>query len=78
MLLILNQLPVITSYEAAGSNRIAQTLDLLVNLGQIDIVSLTIAALTFALAVFLPRTPVGNFGRLAAIAITSLIVQFSA
>jgi len=78
VLLILNQLPVITSYEAAGSNRIAQTLDLLVNLGQIDIVSLTIAALTFALAVFLPRTPVGNFGRLAAIAITSLIVQFSA
>jgi SulP family sulfate permease len=74
VLLILNQLPVITSYDATGNNRIAQTLDLLLNLGQIDVASLAIAALTFALAVVLPRTHVGNFGRLAAIATTSLLV----
>lgn len=74
VLLILNQLPVVTGYEPAGGNRIAQTFDLLLNLGQISLRSLLLAALTLALAVLLPRTPLGNFGRLAAIAIPSLLV----
>jgi sulfate permease, SulP family len=74
VLLILNQLTVVTGYEPAGDNRIAQTFDLLLNLGQISLASLILAALTLALAVFLPRTPLGNFGRLAAIAIPSLLV----
>ena len=74
MLLILNQLPVVTGYEAAGGNRIAQTFDLLLHFGQINLVSLVLAALTLGLAVLLPRTPLGNFGRLAAIALPSLLV----
>jgi sulfate permease, SulP family len=74
VLLILNQLPVVTGYEPAGGNRIAQTFDLLLNLGQIRLASLILAALTLALAVLLPRTPLRNFGRLAAIAIPSLLV----
>jgi SulP family sulfate permease len=73
VLLILNQLPVITGYEPTGGNRIVQTFDLLLNLGQISLISLILAALTLALAVLLPRTPLGNFGRLAAIAIPSLL-----
>ena len=74
VLLILNQLPVVTGYQPAGGNRIAQTLDLMLNLGQINLVSLMLAALTLALAVLLPRTPLSNFGRLVAIAVPSLLV----
>ena len=64
VLLILNQLPVVTGYEPTGGHRIAQTVDLLLNLGQISLASLLLAAFTLALAVLLPRTPLGNFGRL--------------
>src|SRR5205085_11374533 len=53
---------------------IAQTLDLLLNLGRISLASLLLTALTLALAVLLPRTALGNFGRLAAIAIPSVVV----
>jgi SulP family sulfate permease len=74
VLLILNQLPVVTGYEPAGDNRISQTFDVLLNLGQINLVCLVLAALTLALAMFLPRTPLGNFGRLVAIAIPSFAV----
>lgn len=78
VLLILNQLPVVTGYEPTGGNRIAQTLDLLLDLGAINVASLILAALTLTLAVLLPRTPLGNFGRLAAIAIPSLLVALLA
>lgn len=76
VLLILNQLPVVTGYEAEGSNKITQTVNLLLHLGEINLVSLGLAVLTLALAVLLPRTPVGNLGRLVAIAIPSVIVAF--
>jgi sulfate permease, SulP family len=74
VLLILNQLPVVTGYEPAGGNRISQTVDLLLNLNRISLVSLAVAALTLTLAIVLPRTPVRSFGRLAAIAIPSALV----
>lgn len=74
VLLILNQLPVVTGYEAQGGNRIAQTVNLLLNLGRIDPLSLALAALTMVLAVLLPRTPLGNAGRLVAIVIPSVLV----
>lgn len=74
VLLILNQLPVVTGYEAAGSNRITQTINLLLHLTEINLVSLALAVLTLVLAVLLPRTPLSNLGRLVAIAVPSLIV----
>lgn len=74
VLLILNQLPVVTGYEAEGDHRIAQTLDLFANLGRIDFASLALAALTLLLAVFLPRTRIGNLGRLVAVVAPSAIV----
>jgi sulfate permease, SulP family len=78
VLLILNQLPVVTGYEASGSNRLLQTLDLLLNLSEIDLITCGLAALTLTLAVLLPRTPLGNSGRLVAIVIPSvLVVVFS-
>jgi SulP family sulfate permease len=78
VLLILNQLPVVTGYEAVGSNRIMQTINLLLHIGQINLLSLALAALTLVLALLLPRTPLGNLGRLVAIVIPSvLVVLFS-
>jgi sulfate permease, SulP family len=78
VLLILNQLPVVTGYEAAGGNRITQTINLLLHLGQINLVSLALAGLTLVLAVLLPRTPLGNLGRLVAILVPSVVVAFFA
>lgn len=74
LLLILNQLPVVTGYETTGSNRIIQTINLLRNLPRINFVSLALAALTLLLAVLLPRTSLGNLGRLVAIVIPSVLV----
>jgi SulP family sulfate permease len=74
VLLVLNQLPVVTGYEPAGSNRLLQTLDLLLNIAKIDFLSLGLAALTLVLAVVLPRTPLSNLGRLVAIVIPSVLV----
>jgi SulP family sulfate permease len=74
VLLILNQLPVVTGYEAPGSNRVTQTLNLLLDFGQVHLHSLALAVLTLVLAVLLPRTLLSNFGRLVAIAIPSVFV----
>jgi SulP family sulfate permease len=73
-LLVLSQLPTVAGYEASGGNRVTQTLDLVAHAGELDPWSLGLAALTLALAVVLPRTPVGNAGRLLAIVIPSLLL----
>ncbi len=74
VLTILSQLPTITGYEpTAGSNKVTQALNLLFNLNKINLWSLAIAVTTLVLALMLPRTRLGNFGRLAAIIIPSLL-----
>jgi SulP family sulfate permease len=74
VLTILSQLPTITGYEAQGSNKVTQTLDILANAVQINFLSLALAVLTLVLAVVRPLTKLGNFGRLLAIVIPSVIV----
>jgi SulP family sulfate permease len=74
VLLILNQLPIVSGYEPEGSNRLAQALDLLRHLGEVDLATMAMASLTLALAILLPRTRLGSLGRLAAIVIPSLLV----
>jgi SulP family sulfate permease len=73
VLTILSQLPTITGTSPTGANRVAQTLDLLLHADRIHLSSLALAALTLALAVLLPRTPLGNVGRLLAIVIPSVL-----
>jgi sulfate permease, SulP family len=78
VLTVLSQLPTVTGYEATGSNRVAATLDLLLNLGQVDPLTVAISGFTLALALLLPRTRLGNFGNLVAIILPSLVaVLFS-
>ena len=74
VLTILSQLPTVTGYEPAnGNNGVTQTFDLLVNLDKVDLPSLATSALTLVLALTLPRTKLGNFGRLAAIIVPSAL-----
>ena len=73
VLTILSQLPTVTGYEPAGNNRVTQTFNLLVNLDQVNLWSLAMSALTLVLALTLPRTKLGNFGRLVAIIVPSVL-----
>lgn len=74
VLLVLSQLPTVAGYEAEGANRVTQTIDLFSNVGEIDPGSAALGALAFVLAVLLPRTPLGNAGRLVAILVPSLVL----
>jgi SulP family sulfate permease len=75
VLTILSQLPTISGYEpTAGSNKVTQTFNLLSNLDRLNLWSLATAGVTLVLAMVLPRTKLGNFGRLAAIIVPSVLV----
>jgi SulP family sulfate permease len=76
MLLILSQLPTAAGYDATGSNKLTQAIDLLLHVTEINFVSLALAVLTLILAVFLGRTRLGHFASIVAIAIPSLLVLF--
>lgn len=74
VLTILSQLPTISGYEpTAGNNKVTQTINLLSNLDRINLWSVAAAGLTLFLAILLPRTRLGNFGRLMAIVIPSVL-----
>jgi sulfate permease, SulP family len=75
ILTILSQLPTILGFAPeTGNNKVTQTISLRANLDRVNLWSLAAAGLTFILAIVLPRTRIGNFGRLAAIVIPSLLV----
>ncbi|MBB6611576.1 SulP family inorganic anion transporter [Pontibacter sp. Tf4] len=76
VLLVMSQLPTATGYAPEGSNSIVQTFDLLLHIGQVHLQSVSMAALTILLAIFLQKTPLKKFFALIAIAIPSLIVYF--
>lgn len=75
VLTILSQLPTISGYEpTAGNNKVTQTINLLSNFDRLNRWSLVVAVTTLVLAITLPRTRLGNFGRLVAIIIPSALV----
>jgi SulP family sulfate permease len=77
VLTILSQLPTVTGYEpTAGNNKVMQTFNLLLNLDKINLATIALSLVTLALALTLPRTKLGNFGRLAAIIVPSLLALF--
>ncbi|HEU4594692.1 MAG TPA: SulP family inorganic anion transporter [Pyrinomonadaceae bacterium] len=74
VLTILSQLPTVTGFEpTAGNNKVTQTFNLLSNLDSVKPWSLATAVATLALALTLPRTRLGNFGRLVAIIVPSVL-----
>ncbi|MDQ3930816.1 MAG: SulP family inorganic anion transporter, partial [Chloroflexota bacterium] len=74
VLTILSQLPTIAGYEPEGGNRVIRAFNLVANARQLNYVSLALAVLTLFLAVALPLTKLGNYGRLLAIIVPSVLV----
>jgi SulP family sulfate permease len=72
--IILGQLPTFTGYDPAGPGKLAQTLDLLLHLNQIDLRTIAIGALTVLLALVLPRTRLGTLGTIVALLVPSALV----
>lgn len=77
VLIILSQLPTAVGYAAEGANATLRFFDLLLNVHEADAVSLGVALATLALALTLPRTRIGNFGILVAIALPSALVALA-
>ena len=74
VLTVLSQIPTVTGCGPTGGNKIIQTLDLLANLGRINLLTLALSVLTLILTVVLPRAWLGNPGILVAIAVPSVLV----
>ncbi len=74
VLLVLSQLPTATGIAVQGSTRIGQTIDLLMHATDVQLWSVGVTIVALALAILLPRTRVGNAGRLIAVVVPSLIV----
>lgn len=72
VLLILNQLPIVTGRDADGG--VVGAIQLLFELDTIHMPSLVLAAIALVLALALPYTPVRNLGRLIAVVFPSVIV----
>ncbi|WP_242917991.1 SulP family inorganic anion transporter [Pontibacter liquoris] len=77
VLLVMSQLPTATGYSPEGSNSIIRTFNLFRHINQVHLASVSMAALTILLAIFLQKTPLKKFFALIAIAIPSIIVFFA-
>lgn len=74
VVLLLNQLPTAAGYEAAGDQGLAKVMDLILNIGEADLVSVALAALTFVIAVGLQCTLLWRAATLIAIVVPSALV----
>lgn len=69
--IVLGQLDNFTGYAADGRNRVTRAFDLLVNVGRIDLPTITVGVSTVVLIVVLQQTRLGALGLVVAIAVTS-------
>jgi SulP family sulfate permease len=74
VLIILGQLGDLTGYRSPFGNAVARTLDLLLNLRQIDVATTIIGVLTLVGIVVLLRTPLRKFAFIIAIAAATLLL----
>ena len=65
--IVLGQLGDLTGYDAAGSNRLNRTLDLMIHLGRVDVPSTLVGCVTIGLIVALRRTRLGSLGLVVAV-----------
>jgi SulP family sulfate permease len=70
---VLGQLSNFTGYDSVGANRVARTFDLLVNIRQVHLASVTVGTLTLVLIVGLQRTRLGALGLVVAVAVGSAV-----
>lgn len=71
--IVLGQLDTFTGYEASGGNRITQTLDLLLNVFQVDPASVVVGGVTIVTIVVLQRTSLGALGLVVAVVVGSVL-----
>jgi SulP family sulfate permease len=74
VLIILGQLGTFAGYAPQGANRVAQALNLLLNVRSVDPWSVATGVLTMGLALTLPRTRLGTLGTVLALAVPSAMV----
>jgi SulP family sulfate permease len=74
VLIILGQLGDLTGYDSQFSNRVAQTLDLLLRFGQIDVPTTIIGGLTLGGMVLLLNTRLRKFAFIIAIAVSTILL----
>ncbi len=74
VLIILGQLGDLTGYDSAFSNRVAQALDLLLNVGAVNVPATFIGLLTLGLMVLLLRTRLRKFAFIIAIAVSTTLL----
>jgi SulP family sulfate permease len=68
---VLGQLGNFTGYDATGGNRILRAINLVVNIGRVDLPSVVVGVLTLVLIVWLERTRLGGLGLVVAVAVGS-------
>jgi SulP family sulfate permease len=73
--IVLGQLDDFTGYEAEGGNRVSRAVDLLFNLGQVDVPTLAVGVVTVVGIVWLQRTRLGALGLVVAVGIGSALAQ---
>jgi sulfate permease, SulP family len=74
VLIVLGQLGTFVGYEAPGANKVMQALNLLLSIRQVNPLAIATGTLALLLAATLPRTRLGAFGVLVALAVPSLLV----
>ena len=78
VLTILSQVSTVTGYDMAGTNRVAEALDLVVNLEEVHVTSVGIGFLSLILIPLLGRGWVQSTASLLAIAVPSVVVAIFA
>jgi SulP family sulfate permease len=76
IVIIIGQLSDFTGYDIQGANYLADVLDLLSNLSQINLATLGIGTLTIVLILVFDRTPLKSFSMLIALIIGAALVKF--
>ena len=74
ILIILGQLGDLTGYDTQGDNKIEQTFDLFMHLGEVDLRTFMIGLITILLIVILEKTLLKSFGIVVALAAASMLV----
>ena len=74
VLIILGQLSDLTGYRSAFSNRVAQALDLLLRIGQINLQATTIGGLALILIVVLLLTPWRRYAFIIGVVVTTVLL----
>jgi SulP family sulfate permease len=74
VLIILGQLGDLTGYDTQGNNKVAETIDLFINVNRVDLPTLAVGLATIVLILQLEKTKLKALGMVAAMLIASLLV----